>query len=201
MKSIATLFREANISLKGNWGMAILLMLISFILEVLFSELGFIAIFFVSYPITFGLNRAFLHLSRNKKSLQLEDLFSAFNSKDYWRCIISDILTDIFVFLWTLLFIIPGIIKNLSYSLTPYILADEPNISIQGATNKSIKMMNGHKARLFCIRLIFFILGAISALFMFIPVLWLMPLEEAVMAKFYEDVKSVQKPVEVVAEA
>ena len=58
-----------------------------------------------------------------------------------WMCL--------FTFLWSLLFIIPGIIKSFSYAMTPYILADCPNVKATDALKLSMRIMKGHKWELF----------------------------------------------------
>ncbi len=69
--------------------------------------------------------------------------------KSLVNSIVASILIGIFTFLWTLLFIIPGIIKAYAYSMTPYIIADEPEIDFMEAIRKSQELMRGHKFRLF----------------------------------------------------
>ena len=61
----------------------------------------------------------------------------------------------LFIFLWSLLFIIPGIIKSISYAMTPYILADCPDVKVRDALKLSMKMMKGHKMEYFILGLSF----------------------------------------------
>jgi len=56
---------------------------------------------------------------------------------------------ELWMFLWSLLFLIPGIIKGLSYSMTPYILADCPNVTAKDALKLSMRITQGHKGELF----------------------------------------------------
>ena len=200
MKSVMTLLREAKATLKGRWGMAIVLLLLYGLIDLMCQEIPITAIF-VSFPIAFGVTRAFLLFSREGKALRVNDLFSAFNRKYYWKGVVAYLLMGIFTFLWLLLFIIPGIIKMLAYSLTPYILADNPELSAKQALNKSVEMMNGHKARLFRFYLLYWVAAIGSSCLAWVPMIWLAPLFEVTRAKFYEDVKSVQKPVAVLTEA
>ena len=72
----------------------------------------------------------------------------------------------LFTFLWSLLFVIPGIIKGLSYGMTPYILGDCPEVKAKDALKLSMRMMDGHKAELFVMELSFLgwaLLGALTA--------------------------------------
>ncbi len=63
----------------------------------------------------------------------------------YWRTVGAILLRDIYLLLWTFLFIIPGIIKAFSYAMVPYIIAEDDDISPKQAITLSRKMMNGHK--------------------------------------------------------
>ena len=100
------------------------------------------------------------------------------------------LLMGIFVFLWTLLLIIPGIIKGFAYSLVPYILVDKPELSANEAINLSMKMMKGHKFDFFwlCLSFIGWILLAILTLG--IGLFWLLPYMYTAYAAFYQDVKA-----------
>lgn len=75
--------------------------------------------------------------------------------KSLVNSIVASILVGIFTFLWSLLFIIPGIIKAYAYSMTPFIIADEPDIDFMAAIKKSQELMRGHKFRLFKLQLSF----------------------------------------------
>ena len=71
----------------------------------------------------------------------------------YGRTVGAMFLRDIFLFLWFLLFVIPGIIKSYSYRMVPYILAEEPEMSGKEAIDRSRYMMNGNKWRAFVLDL------------------------------------------------
>ena len=109
------------------------------------------------------------------------------------------LLTSIFVGLWTLLFIIPGIIKSFAYAMTPYILVDYPDLSPNQAINLSIKMMKGHKFDLFWLGLSFIGWGILSILTLGIGLFWLIPYVQTAMAAFYVDVKAEYEAKQVAA--
>ena len=73
----------------------------------------------------------------------------------YGRNVCAMLLRDLFLWLWSLLFIVPGVIKRYSYRMVPYILADDPAISPIEAINRSRKMMDGHKWNTFVLDLSF----------------------------------------------
>jgi uncharacterized membrane protein len=96
----------------------------------------------------------------------------------------------LFILLWTLLLIIPGIIAAISYSMTFYILADDNSIGAMDAIDKSKKMMDGYKWKYFCLGLRFLGWALLCILTLGIGFLWLMPYMQVSMAKFYDDVKA-----------
>lgn len=75
------------------------------------------------------------------------DIFTGF--KNFWRAFLLGLLACIFIVLWSLLLILPGIVKSCSYSMAFYILAENPDISIMDALNESKRLMDGHKMELF----------------------------------------------------
>ena len=123
----------------------------------------------------------------------METLFDGFS--DFARSLVASLLMCIFVFLWSLLLIIPGIIAALSYSMTYYILADNPDVTASEAINMSKRMMFGHKTELFWLYLSF-IGWAILCLFTFgIGFLWLLPYIQTSTAIFYENIKGAPEVV------
>lgn len=122
----------------------------------------------------------------NNTNPQFNDLFSKFNI--FWKACGMHILILIYTFLWTLLFIIPGIIASLSYAMTPYILEDNPSMGINEAIQHSKDMMSGNKWRLFCLDLSFIGWMFLSAFTLGIGSLWLNPYMSAAHAAFYFDV-------------
>ena len=73
-------------------------------------------------------------------------------------------LMQVYLFLWSLLFAIPGIIKSYSYRLVPYILADNPDMNSDDAITLSREMMNGQKFEVFVLDLSFFLWWILSSI-------------------------------------
>ena len=96
----------------------------------------------------------------------------------------------VYIFAWTLLLIVPGIIKSFAYALTPFILTDKPELSANEAIELSMKMMDGHKLDLFILYLSFIGWYLLSILSLCIGMLWVMPYQYTAMVAFYEDVKA-----------
>ena len=204
MKTNSELRQEAKATMKGNWGMGVVLSIVGGLLmslvstpQIVFGEestlgnlLYVAAMIFFGYPLLYGINYfAFLRLSRIGE-LKVENIFGIFNSTYYLKTVCVALLTAIYTFLWTLLLIVPGIIKGLSYFLAPYILVDNPELNAEQAICRSMEMMKGHKMDLFLITLGYVGLSILSMFLLFIPMLWLVPYYLTVYAKFYEEIKA-----------
>lgn len=96
------------------------------------------------------------------------------------------IVMSVFVFLWTLLLVIPGIIAVFRYSMSFYIMADNPNVGIMEALNESKRMMRGNKWKFFCLNLSFIGWAFLCMLTMGVGFLWLMPYIEVSVIAFYD---------------
>lgn len=99
-------------------------------------------------------------------------------------------LMTFFTSLWSLLLIVPGLVKYYAYALTPYILIDNPELSANQAINLSMKMMKGHKFDLFFLHLSFIGWIFLSIFTFGIGLLWLMPYMMTAQAAFYQDVRN-----------
>ena len=100
------------------------------------------------------------------------------------------LLMGVYVFLWTLLLIVPGVVKALSYAMTPFILNDKPELSANETIELSMEMMEGRKMDLFLLYLGFLGWALLCILTLCIGFLWLEPYVYAATAAFYEDVKA-----------
>ena len=108
----------------------------------------------------------------------------------YLRNVLTMFLMYLFIFLWALLLVIPGIIKSLAYSMTPFIIKDYPELSPNQAINLSIKMMKGRKFDLFWLYLSFIGWFFLCIFTLGLGYLWLAPYVQTSMAAFYQDVKN-----------
>ena len=98
-------------------------------------------------------------------------------------------LRSLYTLLWTLLFIIPGIMASLSYAMTDYILAEHPDMTASEALTASKELMYGNRWRLFCLQWSFFGWSILCAFTMGIGNLWLRPYQEASYASFYRSLR------------
>ena len=186
----SVLMQNAQESLKGKWGLAVGTFLVYIVIATtlqLIPIFGSLASLLIAGPFTLGLVRFALAISRNENA-QLEQIFSGFNH--FGTAIGAYILTAIFTFLWMLLLIVPGIIAAFSYSMTFFIIADDPTIGAMDAIDKSKKMMDGFKMKYFMLMLRFLGWALLCILTLGIGFLWLVPYMQVTVAKFYEDVKA-----------
>ena len=119
----------------------------------LFASLWAVALLFVGAAIEQGYNRYQLRQYETAAAPGIELLFSRFSI--FWRAVGLRMLTLLKVFLWSLLFIVPGIVAAFRYALAPYILAENPDVTPREAMERSRELMLGHKARLFRLYLSF----------------------------------------------
>ena len=116
----------------------------------------------------------------------IHDLFSQFH--DFGRGFLLALLQAIFTFLWTLLFIIPGIIASYRYAMAPYIMAENPDMRPREALRASSDLMDGHKWELFCLGFSFIGWSFLSILTLGIGGLWLNPYINASYTAFYRHI-------------
>lgn len=101
-------------------------------------------------------------------------------------------MRGLYTFLWSLLFIIPGIIAAYSYAMTGYILAEDPELTAGEAISRSKEMMSGNRFRLFCLQFSFIGWEILSALTLGIGNLWLRPYKQAAVAAFYREISGTE---------
>lgn len=101
----------------------------------------------------------------------------------------THLLRGLYTLLWSLLFIIPGILADLSYSMTDYILSEHPDMTASEAIAASKDLMYGNRWRLFCLQWSFFGWSILAALTLGIGNLWLTPYKQAAYAAFYRSLR------------
>ncbi len=111
-----------------------------------------LVLFFISGAVNVGYSRFNLYLVDGVQ-VAFGDLFSEF--PQFWRAFVMNFLRGLYVFLWALLFVIPGIIASYAYAMTPYLLAERPDLTASQSIAASKEMMKGHKGELFYLHLTF----------------------------------------------
>ncbi len=185
--------RGNNGSYHSSWNSFVDLWDTAFGRAILFFFIGLGSIILIWAIITFIIGGAIeLGYCRFNKNLikgtnpQFQDIFSDMNL--FGKALGLRIVTSIFVLLWTLLFIIPGIIAAYRYSMAFYIMDDDPNVGIMEAIERSKVMMMGNKGRLFCLEISFIGWALLSVLTCGIGFFFLQPYISAAVAAFYLEV-------------
>jgi uncharacterized membrane protein len=210
------LMAEARLALSGNWGMAVLGYVLYTVLICCFSGFVFASTFFVgavvglnggdaevaggamsvfaqlvefiiSGALMVGFCSYFLGIAQEGEA-RLELLFTGF--RHFWKSFALYFFYILFVCLWMLLLIIPGIIAIFRYAMAFFILADDEECGPLEAITRSKEMMKGNKWKFFCLHWRFFGWSLLAVFFTFgIGFLWIVPYMQTSFAKFYEDVK------------
>lgn len=189
----AELKARAKQMMSGNMGMLIVCFIIVEALTAASAALtgiplvGWIGSMCIIGPLTLGTAYIYLNLARGFGP-DVSILFSGFQR--FVDALVLTLLISVFTVLWSLLFVVPGIIKAISYSQAYYILAEHPEMSGKEALDESIAMMDGHKMDYFVLMLSF-----IPWILLCIPtcglaILYVEPYMQATLVNFYEEIKS-----------
>ena len=199
MISCRELRARARVSLGGNifkpkWLFALLFYFIATaILGVAANTI--VGVFILTGPIMVGVCSYFIKLIRTGNSEEdLGAMFDGFKT-GFGDNMVTGILVTIFTFLWSLLFIIPGIVKSYSYAMAFYIRKDHPEYTATEAITKSREMMNGYKGKLFLLDLSFIGWIIVGVLCCGIGTLWVYPYMQMARAHFYEERKAEFDPI------
>ena len=207
MKSNATIRQEALATMRGKYLAGIVIMIVYGILGSLigsfsafspdeavgFSLITLLAAIFLGLPLQLGFIMIWLNTARNNTHPELKELFGAFNRRRYTGAVGTLLLVEIFTALWTLLLIVPGIIKSMSYAMTPFLIAEEPELGCNEAIEKSMRLMKGHRWQLFKMYLGMIGWMLLGMLTFCIAWLWIIPYYQTVFAKFYLALKEEQE--------
>lgn len=179
---------EARQTLKNNWGNAILAcIVVSAISGVLafIPLIGTIAMFVIEGPFMIGLVCYFIKL-RNTKQSDINELGVGFKN-NLGENFLTYLLINIFTILWSFLFIIPGLIKSYSYSMTMFLRAKKPELSATDSIKLSQQIMQGKKWKLFCLHISFIGWILLSLFTLGLGLLIILPYMQASTVSFYEE--------------
>lgn len=194
MSSRSEIRARARKALGGNifantW---LLVLVAAFIVSALTGAAAFtyVGSIIIAGPLSYGLSKILLKAVREQDSkVELGDVFKGF-TEDFVGNFLIGLLVTLFTALWSLLFIIPGIVKGYSYSMAFYIKADHPEYTAKQCIDESRKMMNGHKMQLFLLQLSFLGWIIVGTLCLGIGTLWVNAYMQTATACFYEELKN-----------
>lgn len=197
---------KAKAQIKGKIGILFVITLIIAAISGLASLIlnlipmgGLVATIIITPAFALSVARVYLNLTP-EVGPEVKDAFTGFD--DFWSAFKVNFLVGLFTFLWSLLFVIPGIVKGYSYSMALYILAENKGKPALECINESKEMTNGHKMDLFVLGLSFIGWGLLVGITFGIAAIWVSPYMQATMANAYKSLKPVQViDAEPVAEA
>lgn len=194
----ATLRYNARTQLGGNifrnkW---LMMLAVCAILPLLSSALssywsiGSILVVIISGPLTYGVARTTVECVEGEK-WDISHAFHGFK-EDFGGSLLLGFLQSLFIALWTLLLIIPGIVKTYSYAMAFYIKQEKDNKDMEAVEciTESRHMMDGHKWQLFCLDFSFLGWYILGALCLGVGVFFVTPYHETARANFYEALKA-----------
>ena len=192
--------REAKAQLLGNWGPAIIIAIIPGLFSILFYRTTFdesligVIIELIRDFLVLGVSFSFLNLLRNRNYVlePIREILSPFQSKYFLNLLKLKLWKSLFIFLWSLLFLIPGIVKYYSYSQAELIYKDPVDRTgkqpdARACIEESQERMNGHKADLFMLEFSFLGWYLLNGLTFGIIGFWLIPYVEMSRVVFYEN--------------
>lgn len=192
LKENSQLRAEARQALQGKWPMSAVAALIYSIVAGGLSAIPFIGglySLFIGLPVAYGIAIVMFGVFKGK-DVDFGVLFEGF--QDYSRIFVTKLLQGIYTALWSLLLVVPGVIKYYSYAMTDYILKEEPEMKNNAAIEKSMAMMENNKMKLFLLDLSFIGWALLAIVTFGIGFLFLQPYMQVSRAAFYEDLKAQQ---------
>jgi uncharacterized membrane protein len=153
-------------------------------LAVIIAAIAIVGDIFLLNPLEAGVSRFMLiNLHQNA---DIKEVGYAFD-RNYKNTMSTMFFRDLYIFLWSLLFVIPGIVKSYEYRMIPYLLIDNPGMSRQEAFARSKAMMNGQKWRTFVLDLSFLGWDILSAItFGIVGLFYVVPYQAMTNAALYD---------------
>ncbi|MFA5422100.1 MAG: DUF975 family protein [Bacilli bacterium] len=179
--------RSADEKLSGKWGEAAIGYFIFSLVVGFITSIGGVGMLILGGPLMFGYALFIDEIYRGERP-NINTLFKGFSDR-LTDLILLGLLSQVYLMLWSLLFIIPGIIKSYSYSMIYYIKLDNPDMHYEDVITRSRKIMDGNKWRLFCLYLshigwyfLVFLTGGIL-------IFWVEPKVQLAKYAFYQEIK------------
>lgn len=155
------------------------------VVVVIAAVIGILFKVFVGNVIAVGGHRFFMESRAVGRSAGVGKIFYGFSSGSYLNVVKTQFLKDLFITLWSLLLIVPGIIKAYQYYMVPYILSENPDMGYREALDLSRQMMDGHKMDTFVLELSFIGWYLLGTLCCGIGLIFVEPYVQATMAELY----------------
>lgn len=165
-------------------GMLVFLLGVGAVLILVAVIAGLALSIFVFTPLEIGCKKYFLHASEG--NADMGHVGYAFRSH-YMNIVSVSFLQNLFIFLWSLLLFIPGIVKSYQYRMIPYLLAEDPGLSFSEAKRLSTEMMDGEKWDAFVLDLSFIFWEILSVITLrLVGIFWVDPYVEYTNVELYK---------------
>lgn len=220
----AELKSRAKAALKGNYAYSVVLCLIVMLIAGIIASISvaislatgfeadgsyssspigqlflYLAELFIVIPISVGLTRFFIQLSKGSKP-EMSTIGYVFKN-GLLNTVGVIFVQSVYIMLWSLLFIVPGIIKSYQYYMITYLLAENPKLERKRAFEITKAMMKGNKWRAFVLGLSFIGWALLCSITFGIGYIFLVPYMNATFVEFYLDLKKQAIEAGVVTEA
>lgn len=199
--------QQAKQLMDGKYTNVIVILLIISIISGLFSSGNFnfqnanfgarllsIITFALSAGFSFGTTKMFIGVTKDVNP-EIEDILLVGFKNNYVRSLVTALLRSVYIFLWSLLLIIPGIIKAYAYSMSFYLLNKEPELQHSDAITKSKDYMNGHKMDIFLLHLSYIGWFFLSLFTAGILLLWVMPKLMTAQTLMFDEIYLEKNPI------
>ena len=193
MISRAAIKANAKAQLGNNlfcniWLMALV---VSLVYSIIIGAAGmtYAGVIILMGPMGIGLASVFMSLARGFGEVKLEQMFTRGFSEQFGRNLLLGFLRGLFTALWSMLFVVPGIVKHYSYSMSFYVAADHPEYTWNQCMDESKRMTAGHKGELFVLDLSFIGWSLLCSLTLGILSIWIMPYMQQTDIGYFEAIK------------
>ena len=180
--------RQLGDSLFGNtW---LMMAVVCFVYSAVMSALSgtLIGVILVGGPLAYGLCRVFIGAVNGKK-FDFNDILSGF-TEAFGNSVVLSLLQALFIALWSMLLIVPGIIKSYSYAMAMYIQQDNPTKEAKACIDESRQMMDGYKWQLFCLDFSFIGWYLLGSLCFGVGIFLVVPYHQIARTNFYLALKA-----------
>ena len=157
----------------------------SMVISLVFGPISGIINFLIGGPIAYAMATIYLGIVKKSRTPDIDDLLMGFKNNKYTRNLVAYIRYNLFVFLWCLLLIVPGIIKAISYSQMFFLLAEDDKLEAGDAQKKSMEMMEGHKEEYFVLILSFIPWFLLCIVTLGIAAIYVVPYVQCSLAEFH----------------
>lgn len=136
-------------------------------------------------PLAFAMEYIYLGVTKKSRMPKIEDTILGFKGENFTRSFVGYLRYIVFSFLWSLLLVIPGIVKSIAYSQMFYLMVEDEDLDPADAQRQSMALMEGHKGEFFMLALSFIPWILLGVLTLGIAFIWISPYMSTTFAEFH----------------